>query len=237
LLDFDFEPNRPAWSKKLAVFDLETTGLDLQEARIVTAAVAVLNANGEAIEVHEWLVNPGIEIPEAAANVHGITTEMAQANGVDPKGAILEIIEVLARLGQEMPLVAFNAPYDFTILQSEAKRYGHTPLDPNSVIDPLVLDRQLVKFRSGKGSRTLIALCRDYEVELIDAHNSTADAIAAGRLAQRQAAKFPQLNVEASELHASQVVWSDEQSLEFEKWFKQQDRPDCRAVLGWPIKN
>jgi DNA polymerase-3 subunit epsilon len=84
LLDFDFEPNRPAWSKTLAVFDLETTGLDLQTSRIVTAAVAVLNANGEAVEVHEWLVNPGIEIPEAAANVHGITTEMAQANGVEP---------------------------------------------------------------------------------------------------------------------------------------------------------
>jgi DNA polymerase-3 subunit epsilon len=236
LLDFDFEPNRPAWSKKLAVFDLETTGLDLQTSRIVTAAVAVLNANGEPIEVHEWLVNPGIEIPEAAANVHGITTEMAKANGVEPSGAIAEIIEHLRRLGGEMALVAFNAPYDFTILQSEATRYGITPLSPVAVIDPLVLDRQMVKFRSGKGSRTLTALCRDYEVELVDAHNSTADAIAAGRLAQRQASKFPALSIEMADLHAAQVAWSDEQSLEFEKWLKQQDRPDYRAVLGWPIK-
>ncbi len=237
MLDFDFEPNRPAWSKRLAVFDLETTGLEHETARIVTAAVAVLNANGEAEEVHEWLVNPGIEIPEAAANVHGITTEFANANGVEPAGAVQEIIDVLARLGEEMPLVAFNAPYDFTILRFEALRYGHTPLSPRAVIDPLVLDRQLVKYRSGKGSRTLTALCRDYEVELLDAHNSTADAIAAGRLAQRQASKFPQLNVELSTLHASQITWSDEQSLEFEKWLKQQDRPDYRAVLGWPIKN
>ena len=237
MLDFDFEPNRPAWSKKLAVFDLETTGLDLQTSRIVTAAVAVLNANGEAIEVHEWLVNPGIEIPEAAANVHGITTKMAKANGVEPTGAVTEIVDLLRKLGSEMPLVAFNAPYDFTILQSEAIRYGITPLKPSPVVDPLVLDRQMVKFRSGKGSRTLTALCRDYEVELVDAHNSTADAIAAGRLAQRQASKFPALNVDIIELHAAQALWSDEQSLEFEKWFKQQDRPDYRAVLGWPIKN
>ncbi len=237
MLDFDFEPNRPAWSKKLAVFDLETTGLDLQTSRIVTAAVAVLNANGEAVEVHEWLVNPGIDIPEAAANVHGITTEMARANGVEPAPAIAEIIAVLARLELEMPLVAFNAPYDFSILKSEALRYGLEPIEPKAVIDPLVLDRQMVKFRSGKGSRNLVALCKDYEVELLDAHNSTADAIAAGRLAQRQASKFPQLNISISELHASQVIWSDEQSLDFEKWFKQQDRPDYRAVLGWPIKN
>jgi DNA polymerase-3 subunit epsilon len=237
LLDFDFEPNRPAWSKKLAVFDLETTGLDLQTSRIVTAAVAVLDANGEPIEIHEWLVNPGIEIPEAAANVHGITTEMAKANGVEPAPAIAEIIAVLAKLEKDMPLVAFNAPYDFSILKSEAERYGIEPLEPKAVIDPLVLDRQMVKFRSGKGSRNLVALCRDYQVELLDAHNSTADAIAAGRLAQRQASKFPQLNVEISALHASQAIWSDEQSLDFEKWFKQQDRPDYRAVLGWPIKN
>jgi DNA polymerase-3 subunit epsilon len=181
-------------------------------------------------------VNPGIEIPEAAANVHGITTEMAKANGVEPSGAIAEIIEHLRRLGGEMALVAFNAPYDFTILHSEATRYGIAPLSPVAVIDPLVLDRQMVKFRSGKGSRTLTALCRDYEVELVDAHNSTADAIAAGRLAQRQASKFPALSIEISDLHAAQVAWSDEQSLEFEKWLKQQDRPDYRAVLGWPIK-
>ncbi len=161
MLDFDFEPNRPAWSKKLAVFDLETTGLDLQTSRIVTAAVAVLNANGEAVEVHEWLVNPGIEIPEAAANVHGITTEMARAKGVEPSPAIAEIIAVLTRLEAEMPLVAFNAPYDFSILKSEALRYGLEPLEPKAVIDPLVLDRQLVKFRSGKGSRNLVALCKD----------------------------------------------------------------------------
>jgi len=237
LLDFDFDPNRPAWSKQLAVFDLETTGLDLDTSRIVTSTVAVIDSNGEPTEVHEWLVNPGIDIPEAAANVHGITTEIARANGVEPGPAISEMLEVLKRLNKSMPLVAFNAPYDFSILKSEAERYDFQPLSPLPVIDPLVLDRKLVKFRSGKGSRTLIALCRDYGVELSDAHNSTADAVAAGRLAQRQAAKFPALNVSAEELHASQAMWSDEQSLEFEAWLKQQDRPDYRAVLGWPIKN
>jgi DNA polymerase-3 subunit epsilon len=117
LLDFDFDPNRPAWSKQLAVFDLETTGLDLDTSRIVTSTVAVIDSNGEPTEVHEWLVNPGIEIPEAAANVHGITTEIARANGVEPGPAISEMLEVLNRLNKSMPLVAFNAPYDFSILK------------------------------------------------------------------------------------------------------------------------
>ena len=234
MLDFDFEPQRPDWSKQLAVFDLETTGLDLRESRIVTACLAVIDSNGQQTKLHEWLVDPGIEIPAQAAAVHGITTEMAQENGSDPAIAVGELVELLSQYSKQMPLVAFNAPYDFTILQSEALRYSVAPLVPEPVIDPLVLDRAMVKKRFGK--RTLGVLCSDYGVELVDAHNSTADAIAAGRLAQRQAARFPQLDVDAHELHRLQCIWSDEQSRDFAAWLKTQNRPDFQAELGWPIK-
>ena len=58
MLDLEFQ-SLPTWAKRLAVFDLETTGLDLSTARIVTACVAVIDANGQVIEQREWLVNPG----------------------------------------------------------------------------------------------------------------------------------------------------------------------------------
>jgi len=235
LLDFDFEPSRPSWSKQLAVFDLETTGLDLRQSRIVTACVAVLDSNGLTTALDEWLLNPGVEIPAAASAVHGVTNEIAASQGVAPGPAISEIVERLRELNKSMPLVAFNAPFDFTILKSEAMRHGITPLDPAPVIDPLVLDRAMMKYRSGK--RTLAALCQDYGVELKDAHNSTADAVAAGLLAQRQATKFPDLDMEISALHSAQVIWSDEQSLDFAQWLKKQNRPDYQAELGWPIKD
>jgi DNA polymerase-3 subunit epsilon len=234
MLDFDFEPQKPNWSKSLAVFDLETTGLDLRESRIVSAGVAVLDANGEALELHEWLVNPGIEIPEQASNVHGITTQMAIEKGMSPAQAVTEMLAVLARHSKDMPLVAFNAPYDFTILHFEAKRYGLEPLAATPVIDPLVLDKKCMKYRKGK--RTLIALCADYGVELTDAHNSTADAIAAGRLAQAQALKFPELDLSAGELHDLQVGWADEQAISFAEYLKSQNRPDFQAELGWPVR-
>jgi DNA polymerase-3 subunit epsilon len=234
MLDFDFEPQRPSWSKSLAVFDLETTGLDLTQSRIVSAGIAVLDANGQALELREWLVNPGIEIPEQAANVHGITTEMAIEKGMSPEIAIAEILQVLSHHSAAMPLVAFNAPYDFSLLHYEALRYGYEPLAPKPVIDPLVLDRKYLKYRKGK--RTLVALCADYGVELTDAHNSTADAIAAGRLAQAQALKFPELDISASELHELQVGWADEQAIDFANYLKSQNRPDFQAELGWPIR-
>ena len=150
MLDFDFDPQMPAWAKRLAVFDLETTGLDLNTSRIVTACVAVINQNGETESVSEWLVNPGIEIPEAASRVHGVTTEVAREKGAEPASAVQEIVELLRSLNLEMPLVAFNASYDFSILRSEALRYSLEPLDPKPVIDPLVIDRKLARYRSGK---------------------------------------------------------------------------------------
>ena len=234
MLDFDFEPELPNWAKSLAVFDLETTGLDVTTARIVTATVATLNQNGEVLELREWLVNPGVEIPEVASNVHGVTTEMAVRDGIDPAKAVAEIIEVLARHNAEMPLVAFNAPYDFSILKAEALRYSLAELDPKPVIDPLVLDKQVDRYRKGK--RNLGVMSEHYGIKLEDAHNSTADAVAAGRIAQKLARKFAELAIDANELHEMQKLWSDQQSESFADYLRKQNRPDYQAELGWPIK-
>ena len=234
MLDFDFEPELPDWAKFLTVFDLETTGLDVKTSRIVTATVATLNSNGEVTELKEWLVNPGIDIPEAASNVHGVTTEMAQRDGMDPKAAVAEIIELLTLRNTEMPLVAFNAPYDFSILKWEAERHLLTALDPNPVIDPLVIDKQVDRYRKGK--RNLGVMSEHYGITLDDAHNSTADAVAAGKIAQHLARKFAELAISAQELHQQQKLWSDEQSESFAEYLRKQIRPDYRAELGWPIK-
>jgi len=234
LLDFDFEPDAPAWSKRLAAFDLETTGLDLSTARIVTACIAVLDSSGEVEQLHEFLVDPGIEIPESASNVHGITTEIAQAKGGDPAAAIAEITQILNSLQTSMPVVAFNAPYDFTILANEAKRHSLEPLVPVSVVDPLVLDRKVDRFRKGK--RNLIVMAEHYGVSLTDAHNSTADAVAAGRLAMQIAKKYPELDLPIADLHLAQSKWSDEQSESFAEFMRKQNRPEFRAELGWPVR-
>ena len=235
LLEFDFEPDLPDWAKTLAVFDLETTGLDVTTSRIVTATVATLNQAGEVTSLREWLVNPGVEIPEVAANVHGVTTEIAVANGQEPEVAVKEIVDLLSELSGQMPLVAFNAPYDFSILKHEADRYGIAALDPKPVIDPLVLDWQFDRYRKGK--KNLGLMSEHYGIKLVDAHNSTADAVAAGLIAQAIARKFAEAKVSAEQLHDSQVIWSDQRSESFAEFFRKQNRPDYRAELGWPIKN
>lgn len=235
-MSFEFA-ERPTWSKRLAVFDLETTGLDLREARIVTACAVEIDQDGQVVGSNrEWLADPGIEIPEAASNVHGVTTEIAKLRGAPAQQVVGELIQtLLSFFTAGIPVVAYNAPYDFTILHYEALRHGLDPiLDPKPVIDPLVLDKFVDTYRSGK--RTLEVAARTYGVRLEDAHNATADAVAAGRVAQAIAQKFPEkLPEDVLQLHDAQIEWSKQQDASYEK-FRRGSSPDFTIQRGWPVK-
>jgi DNA polymerase-3 subunit epsilon len=227
----------PEWAKRLAVFDLETTGLVLTEARIVTACATIIDESGNIADSQvEWLANPGIPIPEVATAVHGIDNAKAQSEGRPPAEVVAEIVQKLRSFFEAgIPVVAYNAPYDFTILHHEAIRHGITPLEsPHPVIDPLVIDRFLDRYRGGK--RRLEITAAYYGVDLSDAHNATADAVAAGRVAQAIARKFSKrLSIDAQELHDLQVVWSKDLDLDFEKFMQGKD-PSFKTTLGWPLK-
>lgn len=223
------------WSDTLAVFDLETTGIDVESCRIVTATVAVLAEGGEVVERVDWLLNPGIEIPGPATNVHGITTEHAFENGRPPAEGVAEIVAALrGHLGRGLPLVAYNAPYDLTLLNRESMRHGIPPLlKPAPVIDPLVIDKAVDRYRKGK--RTLEVTSAFYGVTLEGAHDAGADAIAAGRVAQAIARKHAQaLPGTLAELHASQIEWSRQQAESFQEYMRRARDPLFIAEGGWP---
>ena len=239
-LAFDFpEPTLPQWAKQIVVFDTETTGLVLTDARIVTACIAELDENGKVVSnFEEWLANPGIEIPTAASNVHGVTTEAAIRDGRPAKDVVDEVISVLRDyLNRGIPVVAYNAPYDFTILHYEALRHGLEPLDLDGmpILDPLVLDKKTERYRKGK--RNLETVASLYQVKLDDAHNATADAVASGRVLQALARKHSlELDFSATELHDQQKAWSLAQDESFEGYMRQSVNPDFTIQRGWPLK-
>jgi len=61
--------------RPIAFFDLETTGLDVENDRIVEIAISKLNPDGST-QAFKSRINPEIPIPEAASAVHGITNDM-----------------------------------------------------------------------------------------------------------------------------------------------------------------
>src|SRR5690606_20907253 len=93
----------------MLAFDTETTGPDPEDARVVTATCAWITP-GQPPAVDTWLINPGVEIPEGATAVHGITTAQAEAEGRHPGEALIEIASLLAQaITDRVPIVAFNA--------------------------------------------------------------------------------------------------------------------------------
>lgn len=111
-----------SWHQELLVsFDLETTGTDVEQDRIVTAALIRLEGDGRTAAKQTWLLDPGVPIPEEAAAIHGISTAYVQEHGRSLTTAIEEITEGLAdALRAEIPLVVMNARYDLSLLDRES---------------------------------------------------------------------------------------------------------------------
>ena len=227
-----------SWGDRLGVFDLETTGVDVDTSRIVSACIAVLDDDGRLVSRWDWLADPGIEIPEGASAVHGITTERARSEGRPAILVIAEIAQTLRVLFQSgIPVTVYNAPYDLTLLDRECLRHGLEPLDGvMPVIDPLVIDKAVDRYRKGK--RTLEVTAELYEVPLDDAHDAGADAIAAGRVALALLRRYPDdLDIPLPDLHGRQELWHAEQAASFQEYLRSKRGDDSYvADPSWPVK-
>ncbi|MHA7278959.1 exonuclease domain-containing protein [Arthrobacter sp. MDT2-2] len=216
-----------------AAFDLETTGRDPLTARIVTATIILVDGDGEVLEHHEWLADPGIGIPDGAAAIHGITTEHARTHGLPAVDVVHGISAVLARLFTAgVPVLAYNARYDFTVLAQEGRRHGVETPRPSPVVDPFIMDKQADRYRRGK--RTLTALCEHYGIRFEHAHTSAADVLATLQVGRVLAEQYAFLRRPAADLHASLVVWADRQAASFEEYLRRTE-PDAVIERAWPV--
>lgn len=222
-------------------WDTETTSKNPAEARIVTAAIV---GRGGASPEHSqtWLINPGVPIPPETTAIHGIDDAKAQAEGQDPKVALEEIAETLARiLRYGMPLVAFNTAYDWTVLHYELERHGlPTVYDrvgpgPLPLLDPHVIDRQVTPRVRGKGARRLKPTCERYGIALEDWHTAEADALAALLLADAQFDYHPHLaDMGPQQLYAAQKAWRAEQQAGLQEFLRQTE-PAAYCAPEWPL--
>ncbi|MFE3378811.1 exonuclease domain-containing protein [Streptomyces anulatus] len=229
------------WHRKpLFGFDLETSGIDPEVDRIVTAST-VRYGGGAPTSGRSWMADPGVEIPEEATGVHGVTTAHAQQYGRPAAAVIEEVTTSLAlAVAAGMPIVAMNAQFDLTLLDREARRHRVRPLFERvapRVLDPRVLDKRVDRYR--RGGRTLTDLCRHYVVQLDDAHTAEADATAACAVTWKIAHRsrwLPRLSLD--ELHHEQVGWAREQAEGLRDYFARTEGKEEWAAgvrLEWPL--
>lgn len=215
-------------------FDTETTGVDVDTDRIVTACAIEVGPDG-ATTRGSWLLNPGVEIPASATAIHGVTNEWAQRAGEEPEKALRQMAELLRGWwASNLPVIAMNASFDLTLLRNECARYGHSFDVSGPVIDPLVLDRATHPYRKGKRNLTALAEC--YGVKQDEAHTSKGDALTAARVVWAQLKRNPELaNMDLATLHDFQRDAHRNWALNLETYLRSQGKSKAINV-GWPIR-
>lgn len=241
----------------LTAFDVESTGVNTREARIVTGYVSTVLSRAEKRRQSigaSVLINPGVPIPQGATDVHGITDEIARAKGCDPRDGVNSLAEAVARsLIARIPVVGFNIVYDCAILYWEclrwnlptvAERMGLPPAAPfGPIIDAHILDRHFDQYR--KGIRTLddrkgpgTGTAAHYGVPLTKAHTADADAIASVRIAVKIAEKFagPDMPTDAVALHVMQKLWFADLQANRQHYFRTKGgKPDAYVDPCFPL--
>ncbi len=210
-------------------FDLETTSTDPATARIVTSALVLID--GPEVSFTEDLADPGVDIPEAAAKIHGITTQKARAEGRPHEEVLNKTVDSIKKGWDDgLTLIVFNAPYDLSVLRALTGDFTVT----GPVYDPLVIDR--AKDRRRRGKRTLTDMAAHYGVRLDNAHEATADAMAAARIAWKQVRVWPELaQMDVGELMEYQAVEFYNNALGLKKYFQGQGRDVSDFNLSWPM--
>ena len=217
-------------ASRMLAFDLETTSANPKEARIVTSAL--VRIDGRDVQKIEHLADPGIEIPQEATNVHGITTEKARSEGRPHEDVLKDTVEAIKAAWEDgLTLIVYNAAFDLTVLRSLTGDFTVT----GPVYDPYVIDRVSDKWRKGK--RTLGAVCEHYGVELGNAHEATADALAAARVAWKQVRQhYPNLaHMDENELMEFQAVKWYEDRVAFKKYLEGKGRDASDVSTAWPL--
>jgi len=169
--------------KPLVFFDLETTGINIANDRIVEISILKVHPDGKE-ETYTQRVNPIIEIPKEVIAIHGITNE-----DVLNEPTFKEIAPKVSDMIKGCDLAGFNSNrFDIPLLAEEMLRVDVDFDMKNS----LAIDVQTIFHK--KEERTLSAGYKFYcEKELKDAHSAEADTFATYEILKAQINKYEDL--------------------------------------------
>ncbi|MBQ2025789.1 MAG: 3'-5' exonuclease [Paludibacteraceae bacterium] len=173
-------------------FDLETTGLDIANDRIVEIAYIKVYPNGNE-EQFTYRINPGMPIPAASTAVHGITDD-----DVKDCPTFKEMAKKIAADFKGSDLAGYNsARFDLPMLAEEFLRADvDIDLSTRKMVDVQTIFHK-------KEQRTLSAAYKFYcKQDLTDAHAAMADTKATYEILKSQLEFYPDLQNDIAYLAA-----------------------------------
>ncbi|MCX2720153.1 3'-5' exonuclease [Lentiprolixibacter aurantiacus] len=177
-------------NKPICFFDLETTGTNVVNDRIVEIAILKIYPNGNK-ESKTWLVNPEMDIPAEASAIHGITNEK-----VASEPTFKELSHTIWNMIRDCDLAGFNSDrFDIPLLAEEMLRVGiEFDLKNRNTVDVQAIFHKMEQ-------RTLSAAYLFYcDRELNDAHSAEADTQATYEVLLAQIEKYPELENDVKKL-------------------------------------
>ncbi|MCF7559915.1 DNA polymerase III subunit alpha [Sabulilitoribacter multivorans] len=178
------------------IFDTETTGLPKRWdapitdtdnwPRCIQIAWQLHDAMGNCIDHQDYLVKPeGFNIPYDAEKIHGISTELAEEQGI----SLAEVLEKFnAALSKTKFVVGHNVKFDLNIMGAEFVRGDvANPLQELPVLDTCTEHTaQLCQIPGGRYGKFKLPTLTELHEHLFDepfdeAHNATADVEATTR--------------------------------------------------------
>ena len=167
-------------TRPIVFFDLETTGINIATDKIVEISILKVFPNGNK-ESKTWLVNPEIEIPQGAIDVHGITNEK-----VVTEPTFKELASKVSEMIADADLAGFNSNrFDIPLLAEELMRVGiDFDMKNRKAIDVQVIFHK-------KEQRTLGAGYQFYCGKVLEgAHGAEADTNATYEILLAQLDKY-----------------------------------------------
>ncbi len=197
--------------KPLVFIDLETTGINIANDRIVEIAIVKVMPNGETKKMRKF-INPTIVIPEQSIAIHGITNEMV-ANAPTFANVANEIKQFIA----DGDIAGYNSNrFDVPLLAEEFLRVG-LDVDFENVA---LLDVQRI-FHIME-PRNLSAAYKFYcNKDLENAHSAEADVFATWEILQAQIERYDNIG---TTIESMQKVIGKEQIIDFARRFIYNDK-------------
>jgi len=175
-------------NKPICFFDLETTGINVANDRIVEISILKVFPNGNK-ESYTWRVNPEMKIPAITTAIHGITDEM-----VANEPTFKELSQKIYDLIKDSDLGGFNSNrFDIPLLAEELLRAEiDFDLKKNLAVDVQTIFHKMEK-------RTLEAAYKFYcGKDLTNAHSAEADTLATYEVLKSQLDRYDELENDIS---------------------------------------
>lgn len=204
----------------LAVIDVETTGLDDEEDRIIEIGIIEFR-DGEVVDEYGQLVDPECPLPEETTEITGITEADLEGKPVFEEIAD-EVHERLTVGG----IVAYNLDFDKGFVEAELDRCGLDWPEDAPEIDPLVFAREFYKDRRRKNLGTIADIL---DIPLEEAHRATHDAEVAGHVLFAFEERLPE---KLDELLVLQAQWESEQAAKRARWRGDEKPASFADALG-----